>query len=497
MARFFWRGKELEFSDGAPLAVALYSARVPHVSYSAHGDPLQVFSNEWWVTDVVVRVEGVGDVPLPLVKVREGLKACPAESVEEGAAYKASKVEDVECDVLVVGGGFSGLSAALAAHEAGARVVLVEGCEELGGFYARLSRYKHVVRELAKSVEESVKVLKSTVYDGLLEDCAVAHKLSIGDGALYRIKFKAIVLATGAIDAYPLFPGNNLVGVISASFALELLRYGVHPGKRGAVIGYDPTSKLVLEEVREAGCEVKFIDVNKEGIAEASGEDGWVRSIKLVSWGESEVADVDFVVSAIRYPFIDAALQAGVRYVYRPDMGGFVPVHRDDGSTNVPGVFVAGDCGGLLPPELHKFSGRVAGLAAAAHAGYKADVSKALEEFRSALKEHGAVYDVCEGDSFRGSVARAWLSKDVDDSLVCRCMGVKLKEVIDEIERLGSYTMEHVKRVKCVGIGRCQGKLCVYTLSEVIASVKGVSAGEVGIPRRRFPLYPIPVGIIG
>ena len=40
---------------------------------------------------------------------------------------------DVECEVLVVGGGASGSVAAITAHDAGADVLIVEKLPELGG----------------------------------------------------------------------------------------------------------------------------------------------------------------------------------------------------------------------------------------------------------------------------------------------------------------------------------------------------------------------------
>src|SRR5262245_4627181 len=50
------------------------------------------------------------------------------------ASANAARVQqDLTCDVLIVGGGGAGLSAAISSAERGVRVVLVERCDKLGG----------------------------------------------------------------------------------------------------------------------------------------------------------------------------------------------------------------------------------------------------------------------------------------------------------------------------------------------------------------------------
>lgn len=75
-------------------------------------------------------LEAVADCVTQAGGDAEALRAVP---VEEGAESANAILEDAEIDVLVIGGGGAGLSAALSASQGGASVILVEKLSALGG----------------------------------------------------------------------------------------------------------------------------------------------------------------------------------------------------------------------------------------------------------------------------------------------------------------------------------------------------------------------------
>ncbi len=118
--------------------------------------------------------------------------------------------ESPERTILVVGGGISGMTAALGAAEAGSDVVLVEEKPELGGWltqYHRLSPGRAPYRDLEPTtVAESIaavqdhariKVLTSTRLEKIEGEPGAFQVTALQDGASVDLKVGSIVLATG------------------------------------------------------------------------------------------------------------------------------------------------------------------------------------------------------------------------------------------------------------------------------------------------------------
>ena len=137
------------------------------------------------------------------------------------------------CDVLVIGGGASGLAAALEAAAAGARVGLVDEAFRLGG--AGGGGYESVCA-LTDAVSRSprITVFGATVAAGYYAD----HWVALAEPTrMTKMRAKAVVFATGVIEQPAVFRNNDLPGVLLASGAWRLLqRYRVAPGRRVVMV---------------------------------------------------------------------------------------------------------------------------------------------------------------------------------------------------------------------------------------------------------------------
>lgn len=154
----------------------------------------------------------------------------------------------IAADVIVVGGGVAGLSAALAAAQSGLRVRLVEMEPVLGGLSILFGKAEgqpdphDLIGDLVARVEGSplVSIHRTTLAYDLFEGCLRTIGVVRSQGAPrpehFAFTAPRIVLATGMTDRLPIFPGNRLPGVVSAGFAWRMAaRYNLWPGPRAHV----------------------------------------------------------------------------------------------------------------------------------------------------------------------------------------------------------------------------------------------------------------------
>ncbi|QDZ09651.1 FAD-dependent oxidoreductase [Devosia ginsengisoli] len=153
-----------------------------------------------------------------------------------------------EADLVVVGGGVAGLSAALAAAKRGLRVVLAEASPLLGGKSRLFGTQEgeetpdQAIARLSAAVAKSdaITVLTSAEAFALRPGVVRLHQVEMLDGTpggrVIDIRARHIILATGALERLPLFPGNRLPGVVGTLEAFELAQlHGVWPGASALV----------------------------------------------------------------------------------------------------------------------------------------------------------------------------------------------------------------------------------------------------------------------
>ncbi|HTM79223.1 MAG TPA: FAD-dependent oxidoreductase [Devosia sp.] len=147
-------------------------------------------------------------------------------------------------DVVVVGGGVAGMSAALAAARSGVAVTLLEASPVLGGS----ARY-FGSQEGDETPDETIaQLIAAVTANDAITVMLCAEVLAVRSGRVraYRIRVDGaavtgeiidfttprIVLATGSIERLPVFPGNRLPRVMTSLEAYLLAeRYGVWLGQ--------------------------------------------------------------------------------------------------------------------------------------------------------------------------------------------------------------------------------------------------------------------------
>lgn len=436
------------------------------------------------------------------------------------------------CDVLVIGAGPAGLAAALSAARAGARVIVCDEQEEMGGSLLdsrELLDDAPADQWLSQALEElagleSVTLLSRTTANGYhdhnfvtLHERRTEHLADVApdiDGRrqsrsrLHRVRAAQVVLATGAHERPLVYanndvPGNLLAGAVSS----YIRRYGVVPGRRLVLTTNNDHAYRAALDWQEAGRDVaaivdareapegEWIDaarakgiriISGSAVIEARGANrvsaARVAKIDIDTFalaGEVEEIACDTIASSGGYsPVIHLASHTGSRPVWRDDILGFVP-------TTVEGVVAAGGAQGVYALGEVFADGAEAGSRAATACDFQA---LAIELPGIATLQEGpscALYQVPhEKPTLRAPKQFVDLQNDVTAG------------AIELATREGFESIEHIKRYTAMGFGTDQGKLGNINGMAIAARCLQRTIPEVGTTVFRPNYTPVTFGAI-
>ncbi|HCT64962.1 MAG TPA: pyridine nucleotide-disulfide oxidoreductase [Lachnospiraceae bacterium] len=316
-------------------------------------------------------------------------------------------------DLIIVGAGPSGLSAAIEAAKHGLTVVVFDENHKPGG---QLFKQIH---KFFGSKEHMAKIRGFNIGEELLKEASavgVNVKLNATVTGMYGNKeivvqtencvehFKAdsIIIATGAAENVVTFDGWTLPGVMGAGAAQTMMNlHGIKPGKRVLMLGSGNVGLVVSFQLLQAGCDVvALVDaapkiggygVHASKIArcgvpfylshtilKAEGEKfvtgvviGEVDDKFNVIKGTEKHFDVDTICLAVGLsPMSQLLKMAGCEMEDNAQKGGQVPIVNEYGETSVEGIFAVGDVSGIEEASSAMIEGRMAGVCAAEYLGY-------------------------------------------------------------------------------------------------------------------------------
>lgn len=434
-------------------------------------------------------------------------------------------------DVAVIGGGVAGLQAALAAAEAGAKVLLMEQTAHWGGrapvdggSIDGGSAEDYVTRTLAKlealdNVTLRTRMMGAGVYDHgyLLGYERLTDHTPDQDGPrhrLWRIRADQIVTATGAIERPLSFAGNDIPGVMLAGAMRDyIVNYGVSTGDRVVVVTNNDDAYRTALVLKQNGLDVPvLLDARPEGggalaeEARAAGirvENGKaiskVKGGKLVTGvaictqaGEGatleEIACDAVAMSGGWSPVVHLWSHCGGKLTwdeaqahFRPD-----PSRPPLGAEGQGFVKVAGAANGEFDLGAILKDATDAGLSAVTAAGLKPK-SKAEAPTGETLAEANpaAVWLMPQG---AGPELRMKAFLDYQND-------VKVSDVMLAAQE-GYESVEHTKRYTTLGMATDQGKLSNINGLATLAHSLNVDIPQVGTTTFRPPYTPISMGAI-
>jgi thioredoxin reductase len=446
-------------------------------------------------------------------------------------------------DVVVVGAGPAGMSAATAAASQGASVLLLdEGMEPGGQIYRAVTTTPLTDRAvLGLDYWKGQEVAQAFAASGAayLPGATVWHldaerRLGFSvNGEARLVQAGQVVLATGALERPFPISGWTLPGVLSAGAAQTLLKaQGMVASGRVVIAGCGPLLWLLASQYVAAGrppalildttpaanwrralphlpgflltpyarkgmklmARVRRVVRVVTGVTELAIE-GEAHAERLI-YRRGSAAPVSVPVDHVLLhqgvtPNLNLPAAAGCALDWNNPQACFQPRTDAWGQTTQPGIWLAGDGAGIAGAEAAASRGALAGLAAAGALGRinaaARDRLAAPVRAQLALQNRGRAFlDVLyrPADNFR---------RAADTALACRCeevTGRQLRETAASLKVSGPNQMKTFLRC---GMGPCQGRLCGLTVTETIAAARGVMPEEVGYYRLRTPVKPLTV----
>ena len=419
------------------------------------------------------------------------------------------------CDVLVIGGGPAGLSAALAAGRSGARVILVDEDFETGGRLLAERReigsgtgVEWVARTLAELASlPEVRILSRTTLFGVYDHGSYGAVERVSDHLsvpgpheprqrLWRIVAKRAILAAGAIERPHVFGGNDLPGVMLAGAVRTYLnRYGVLPGRRLAVFTSSDDGWRTVADIAAAGGEVAAVidtrpSVSPELLSRAgrAGAKVFAGGQVLGAKGRLGVSSVEVADAAGRVhriacdglamangwnPVVHLDSHLSRRPVWDEAIHAFVPGPMPEG------MAAAGAAAGRFSLADALASGAQAGAGAASDCGFAASAGETPRTDPESTA-HTPLWRVAKP---RGK-AFVDFQNDVAASDV------------ELAHREGFRAVEHLKRYTTLGMATDQGKTSNLAGLSIMAELTGQAIPSVGTTVFRPPFTPVAIGAL-
>jgi thioredoxin reductase len=450
-------------------------------------------------------------------------------------------------DLIVIGAGPAGISAAITASRHGLKVTLIDDAPIAGGQIYRATPNEWTPNASGSSDQDlddgnSLRDLlsKSNVKhlpNHLVWAVAPGFEIrTVSDSKEIKLSAKTLVVCSGVTERILPFPGWTTPGVIGLAASTILLKsQQILPGKEPVIAGSGPLLYAVANAIIVAGGKPAaiadlgslfdwFVSIPKlltapallirglvwrarifkaripvlhrHHVTRVDG-DGQVETIELTPIDangtplpkkkNTKFKSNTLIVGHGLIPSLEITRLLKAKHLFNAERGGWTPDIDAFQRTSIPGLYVAGDCGGISGAKTAALSGTIAGLRASFdsdmitekvfHDLYSPTVGKRNKTERFG-KQMGKLMSMRSG----------LLEALTPDTIVCRCEDITYGQIMGAVNA-GAADCNEVKAWTRGGMGPCQGRTCGETIAEIVSLQVG-DRDKAGFFTARVPLRP-------
>jgi sarcosine oxidase subunit alpha len=407
------------------------------------------------------------------------------------------------CDVLVIGAGPTGLTAALAASASGARVVLCDEQAEPGGSLLAETHASIDGRPASAWLLDTIETLsrhadvtllpRTTAFGwfpdnlvGLVErvtDHLADPEPRLPRERLWQVRAKEVIVAAGALERPLVFPGNDRPGIMLADAARQYLqRYGVRVGTRALLVTTDDSGYAAAHALQAAGVAIAAVADRRPRAGEAVRTSafpvltgtgvvatGGRLRVNRATLSNGENIECDTLLMCGGWtPSVHLYSQSRRGLRFDDKLGAFLPAE-----STAP-VRCAGACNGSFSLAACMESGYAAGEGAVQTRRTFAVVGERAVAPSAALQEH--------------AVRRGKAFVDFQNDVTAGDLQLATQE--------GFRSIEHVKRYTTTGMATDQGKTSNVNTLAVVAGLLRRPIPQVGHTTFRMPYTPVTFGAL-
>lgn len=448
-------------------------------------------------------------------------------------------MSEPEYDIVIIGAGPAGLSAATQAAKQGANVLLLDEQASLGG-----QIYRSIEQQSDKHTEllgPDYQYGKQLVHDFRQSNAqylprsrvwSINSKREIGftnpDGTQI-INPKHIILANGAMERPVPFSGWTLPGVMNAGAGQVLFKaHKVLPSEDVVLAGSGPLLLLLAWQYLRAGVKIQaLLDLTpmsnhfsaikylprallahkylRKGLAyEWALKRAGIKIVRnvteLCAMGDGTLESVEFCAKGQKQqlstqhllvhfgviPVNQLSQVAGCQHHWDDSQQCWRPTTDEWGQTSLTGISISGDGASIAGAKSAEYAGNLAAIHALFELGLldQSKRDKLAKPYQKILHADKRVRPFLEA-YFR--LPATMLAVNDDHTIVCRCEEVTAGQIRHAVHA-GHTDSNQVKFLTRCGMGPCQGRQCSLAVGHIIASTSGAKIEQSSCYRSRPPV---------